>query len=366
MKKILVSNKSIPAEKIRSIPMRYDYFLQHSDFFDLVVCRDMGVKSDVYEDKVIRVKLPWHKLKYRFSKYYYKGYLAPIITAAQEGHVLVYVIEDFLFSLTLHQLLVKKGLRKKVTLAYNICGYSYFKSISESLQFYNSLDYMFFLGKSAYQFEKNRLPHFNPIVKVVPNGINERFCPSNEKIQLRKTFGVPEDAKVYLWLAQDRKYKGFHMIANLWEQFIADKPDAYLVIVGLHKEPEKKLPQSVFLGRIPNNKVHEVYQLADLFLFSSLIHEGHPLSLTEALQCGLTAIATDYPPNREILEGGKYGYLVPNPHFTDSWMEVLNLSYQNSCDNSHPFEAWPRHNFTLAAWQNRFEIALNSMIHEVS
>ena len=50
---------------------------------------------------------------------------------------------------------------------------------------------------------------------------------------------------------------------------------------------------------------------ADVFVLSSHV-EGLPNVLVEAIMCGCTAVATDCPTGpREVLQDGKYGYLVP-------------------------------------------------------
>ena len=50
---------------------------------------------------------------------------------------------------------------------------------------------------------------------------------------------------------------------------------------------------------------------ADVFVLSSLL-EGLPNVLVEAMMCGCTSVATDCPTGpREVLQDGKYRYLVP-------------------------------------------------------
>jgi glycosyltransferase involved in cell wall biosynthesis len=53
------------------------------------------------------------------------------------------------------------------------------------------------------------------------------------------------------------------------------------------------------------------YAHADAFVLSSLV-EGLPNVLVEAMMCGCTPVSTDCPTGpREVLQEGKYGYLVP-------------------------------------------------------
>jgi glycosyltransferase involved in cell wall biosynthesis len=70
---------------------------------------------------------------------------------------------------------------------------------------------------------------------------------------------------------------------------------------------------------------------ADVFVLSSHV-EGLPNVLVEAMMCGCTPVSTDCPTGpREVLQGGKYGYLVPvaNP-------SALAKGIEQALDNPIP------------------------------
>lgn len=73
---------------------------------------------------------------------------------------------------------------------------------------------------------------------------------------------------------------------------------------------ELELKDSVqLLGYVSNPLKYFAH--ADVFVLSSLV-EGLPNVLVEAMMCGCTPVATDCPTGpREVLQDGKYGYLVP-------------------------------------------------------
>ncbi len=63
------------------------------------------------------------------------------------------------------------------------------------------------------------------------------------------------------------------------------------------------------LGSRPD--VPELLGTSDLFVFSTTPQEGLGSVLIEALAAGLPAVASDVPACRELLEGGRWGTLVP-------------------------------------------------------
>lgn len=70
------------------------------------------------------------------------------------------------------------------------------------------------------------------------------------------------------------------------------------------------LQESVCLMGYVENPL-KYFARADVFVLSSHV-EGLPNVLVEAMMCGCTPVATDCPTGpSEVLQGGKYGYLVP-------------------------------------------------------
>jgi spore coat protein SA len=65
-----------------------------------------------------------------------------------------------------------------------------------------------------------------------------------------------------------------------------------------------------FLGNIPHEDIHSLYQTADCFICPSQRHESFGLVNVEAMATGLPVIASRNGGIREIIDSGHNGYLV--------------------------------------------------------
>lgn len=65
-----------------------------------------------------------------------------------------------------------------------------------------------------------------------------------------------------------------------------------------------------FLGQLPNNQVVNHLRASDIYVSTSK-SDGTSISLLEAMGCGIFPIVTDIPANREWVNNGVNGYLVP-------------------------------------------------------
>jgi len=96
-------------------------------------------------------------------------------------------------------------------------------------------------------------------------------------------------------------------------------PKAGLVVIGSGPKSSEILELSkrygindsvIFKGQIPEKAVYENLLSFDVFLLPS-ITEAFPLTVIEAMACGIPVVATDVGGLPEIIESGENGILVP-------------------------------------------------------
>lgn len=111
--------------------------------------------------------------------------------------------------------------------------------------------------------------------------------------------------------------KGFSDLIVAFEQVARTRPARLLILgEGELRDSLVSLVDDLGLrGRVclPGSVTNTLKYFAhsDVFVLSSY-SEGLPNVLVEAMMCGCTPVATDCPTGpREVLQGGKYGYLVP-------------------------------------------------------
>jgi len=96
-------------------------------------------------------------------------------------------------------------------------------------------------------------------------------------------------------------------------------PQAQFVIIGSGTQEEelKQLATELgvadrvlFLGFVEHEQVPRYLACCDVFASPALSH-GNNIALNEAMACGAFPVTTDIPANREWIEDGQNGYLVP-------------------------------------------------------
>ncbi len=123
--------------------------------------------------------------------------------------------------------------------------------------------------------------------------------------------------KILIGIGRLIEVKNFHLLVRSFND-IHREQSAFLIILGEGAERPRLeklindlgISDRVILKGFVNNP-HAYLKHADLFVLSSS-WEGFGLVIAEALALGKTIVSTDcYTGPAEILENGKYGYLVP-------------------------------------------------------
>lgn len=157
-------------------------------------------------------------------------------------------------------------------------------------------------------------------VHVIRNGVDcQRFVPNPDSRQsIRRELGLKSDTPLVGIVAALRPEKNHTMLLEVAEKIRQRIPETQWLIVG--DGPERAGLETLaaslgisdhvrFLGT--RGDTERVLAALDLFVLSSL-NEASPVSILEALACGVPVVATDVGSVKESIVEGQTGRLVPS------------------------------------------------------
>jgi len=165
-------------------------------------------------------------------------------------------------------------------------------------------------------------------VDVIPMGVDERFfgAPARrvERRAAREQLGIRPDARLLLFVGDLTESKGVPELLAAHRTLLERGLDCDLALVGAHGPGSERAltdgvrsssssaaPLRVLApGAVPQRDLVAWYRAADLFVLPSHA-EGSPVSLMEALSCGLPAVASNVGGIPELIAWGRNGWLVP-------------------------------------------------------
>lgn len=142
-------------------------------------------------------------------------------------------------------------------------------------------------------------------IKVIYNGIDHtHFKPAKYEMTTRhsKTIRV-------LFCGNLTQRKGVQWLIPIIERL--DKHITIAYTTGLRTRTVlPNHPQLECLGAIPHQTMPSIYQSSDILILPT-VREGLPLSVMEAMACGLPVVATNCSSLPELIDEGKGGFLCP-------------------------------------------------------
>lgn len=155
-------------------------------------------------------------------------------------------------------------------------------------------------------------------ITLVPNAIDTgRFAPrAVDPLEARRVLGIRDGARVVAGVGRLRPQKNFPLFLEAAARIAAKVRDCVFVIAG--EGPDEAMLREmaresgigdsvVFTGYVPDSRV--VYAAADVLLMPSRF-EGLPMTLLEAMSCGLPVVASRLDGIAEVVRDGRDGFLV--------------------------------------------------------
>ena len=157
--------------------------------------------------------------------------------------------------------------------------------------------------------------------------------------------GIPPDGVIVGFVGRlAGKRKGFMDFLKAGRELVTKNQNVFFLIVGKADsgkpdavEPSKARRYGIeerclFLGQIPNDELPILYKIMDVLVLPSSF-EGVPRVVMEASAMGIPAVVTDVKGNREAVEDGQNGLLVPLGDVNALAMAILDLL--NDKDKAH-------------------------------
>lgn len=161
-------------------------------------------------------------------------------------------------------------------------------------------------------------------IQIVPSGIdleqhNIRISDEERK-KRRQSLGIEDDHFVLLNLGRIGTEKNLEELVRLYAKAVSDKENLRFLIVGdgPAKAELENLASSlgvsdkvIFAGMVDPSKVHEYYQLGDVFVSAST-SETQGLTYIEAAANGLPLLCHRDPCLKDVIRQGKNGFEYTN------------------------------------------------------
>jgi glycosyltransferase involved in cell wall biosynthesis len=148
---------------------------------------------------------------------------------------------------------------------------------------------------------------------LIPNGLEADWLDMPPK-KVRAGGGI-----TFLYVGRLAVEKGMHLLADAFSRAAARLPRARLMVVGDGPLRETILQAAgrggwaerlEMTGGLDRDRTRRKMRAADAFILPSRF-ESMSYTLLEAMACGLPCIAADVGGNRDLIEDGKTGLLVP-------------------------------------------------------
>lgn len=197
-------------------------------------------------------------------------------------------------------------------------------------------------------------------IDAILNGDNQSTNVSEAGENAEKTAGIRKECVNFIYVARLIPIKNHLFLLDVLQ---ACDEKVHFIFVGAEdsekavskKAKEMHLEQRItFTGLIPRNEVFPALKKADYYISSSTL-EGLPVSVLEAMYCGLPCVLSDIPQHREV--AGNEAVILPFE--VSAWTEELNrlagLSGEERDKLSMHIREYVKKNFSLESMHEKYD-----------
>ncbi len=189
----------------------------------------------------------------------------------------------------------------------------------------NKMERIYCVNRDGLAFYRQRLPLLKDKFEFLPTGFNNRVFYRREKPEIRaqkesfcRRYGLPPATRIVLFAGRFVEPKNLPLLLETFRICRGRERDLKLVLIG--EGPLEETIRSrandlglkgdaLFLGRQPPEKIARVANFASVFLLTSAF-EGMPVSLLEAMHCGLPAVVSGAGETKNVVGDGSSGRVV--------------------------------------------------------
>ena len=154
---------------------------------------------------------------------------------------------------------------------------------------------------------------------------------AKRRSEVRDELGFSEDDLVIISTRRHNPVYGVSYLIEAIPLILRQQPRAKFLILGegrltsqFQRRTRKQIDEGSvkFLGNVPHEDVAKYLNISDIYISTSL-SDGTSASLLEAMTCSLPPVVTDIPANREWIQDGWNGCLIPTRNVPQLVQKVI-------------------------------------------
>ena len=184
---------------------------------------------------------------------------------------------------------------------------------------YNYLDDLVVLSKGIARHNFNRFFKLNPIIHIIPNGIETNiFKPISDekKASIKKNFKIEKDKFIIFFPSKLENRRGVNYLIRWSEYFLKANENIIFICYRnktLQSTVKNKINQQgqniIFIENLPRKQTPKLYQISDICILPTTAIEGMSMSALEAMSSALPCVVSKRGIYHELIKHNETGLL---------------------------------------------------------